>query len=188
MKPWTVQEIADKADNDGLGYLVCDGLTSDRIADPELARLWRAAADAMTAVEAYLDAHSAAIADEASDLLAGPVTVSHTQLCIDDYPDCFAGAKVNEYDQQVISFAGGGEVKLGHNPDEPGPSFIWISGRFSETAELLDLVARFSGQVIFTGSRCQLLTLDTEKAREYVRFQDGQAFLAGRSLRPRAGF
>lgn len=44
---YTIQEVADIADREGLGYAITDYLAASTIADPDLAAAWQAAYDAM---------------------------------------------------------------------------------------------------------------------------------------------
>jgi hypothetical protein len=54
MEKWSNEEIALKADLEGLAYMVTDYLSVDSIEDEELKKLWKQANEALSKIETIL--------------------------------------------------------------------------------------------------------------------------------------
>jgi hypothetical protein len=54
MAKWTKQEIANKVELEGLGYMVQHYMSADYVEDPVLAKWWRTAKEALDEIEAML--------------------------------------------------------------------------------------------------------------------------------------
>lgn len=55
MKKYTLQDVADIVQSEGLGYAIHSYLSHDRIEDEELAKLWRDCSDLMDKIKAKLE-------------------------------------------------------------------------------------------------------------------------------------
>jgi hypothetical protein len=55
MSKWSNEEIALKADSEGLAYMVTDYLSADSIEDEELKVLWKQANDVLRKIEKILE-------------------------------------------------------------------------------------------------------------------------------------
>jgi hypothetical protein len=55
MKKWSLQEIADKVMNEGLGYMVQEYLGASKIKDEELSKLWGECKQKMDEIEKILE-------------------------------------------------------------------------------------------------------------------------------------
>lgn len=53
-KKWSIEDIASKVENEGLGYMITDYLGSDSIEDEELKELWKVAEEALDKIEEIL--------------------------------------------------------------------------------------------------------------------------------------
>lgn len=57
-KKYTVDEVSSIVENEGLGYAVQDYMSSERIEDPKLAKLWEEAKYALDKIDFYLENHT----------------------------------------------------------------------------------------------------------------------------------
>src|ERR1035438_7094758 len=89
---WSIDEVIAKVEVEGLGYMVSSYLSADAITDPELARLWREAKGAMSALEAFLDTHAAEEVDGGEP--EGAVFVHYTALLCDSVPNLLSEESV----------------------------------------------------------------------------------------------
>ena len=58
-KKWSIEDIAAKVDNEGLGYMITDYLGSDSIEDEELKELWKVAEESLEKIGSILEPYSA---------------------------------------------------------------------------------------------------------------------------------
>jgi hypothetical protein len=54
MGTWNIEEVAQKVESEGLGYVVLDYLDAESIMDEELRALWKQAKDALDKIEKML--------------------------------------------------------------------------------------------------------------------------------------
>lgn len=52
---YTIADVADIVESEGLGYAVMDYMSAEKIEDEDLARLWRIAKEALDGIDAILD-------------------------------------------------------------------------------------------------------------------------------------
>lgn len=55
-KKYTLKRLMEIIEWEGLSYTVME-ISSDHISNPEVARLWKAAGDALSALESYIENH-----------------------------------------------------------------------------------------------------------------------------------
>lgn len=55
MKKYTLQEVADIVDTEGLGYAITDYTGSDSIEDEELSKLWKEAEEVLGKINKILE-------------------------------------------------------------------------------------------------------------------------------------
>jgi len=178
---YTVEQVASYVDNEGLGYAIQHGLSAERIADPELARLWAEAKTALDGVDSYLEAHRPVEEDGPVSALSGPVSVSHTQILCDRTPAPFKGVrKKDAYGYRQIDCTQGGSLRLnmqggrfGNDPE------VYVKGDF-DAAELLGYL-REIGPASAAHIGQSLRITDAKGTDWYVSFR-GEARLNGELL------
>ena len=177
---WTVGQVAEKVNSEGLGYTIASYLSADAIADPELAERWRAARTALQAVETYLDEH--ADADEqaaAPSPITGPVTVRYESLLCDTAPAIFTEAEADEHGYRKLRSPAGGDLRLNLNGGRFGSDpEIYIQGGF-DGAELIGLLRELTPHTAGHIQQSVRFTCTAKKPpREHtVSFGRGQATL-----------
>lgn len=55
-KKYTLKRLMEVIEWEGLSYAVTE-ISSDRISNPEVARLWKSAGDALSTLESYIENH-----------------------------------------------------------------------------------------------------------------------------------
>lgn len=173
MEKLTVEEIAAVVDNEGLDYAIQHYLSSDRIADPELAKLWQDAAAALSAVSSYLEEHTTeGDAGDDEESLAGLVSVSYEQILCDEPPAMFDGKPTDEYDYAQIVSPNGGTLRLNLSGGRWGSDpEVYVKGSF-EAPELLGLLRELAPSVATHISQSVRIDDDAGE-RWYASFRNG---------------
>jgi hypothetical protein len=131
---WTIEEILAMVESEGLDYMITGYASAEQIADPELAKLWREAAEAFAAVEGFLAAHTPEVEDEvvAPSSLKGPLKVRHAEILCETMPSLFEGAPLDKYESMKVEAKDGdGNLRFNLSGGRFGdtPQF-YISGHF----------------------------------------------------------
>lgn len=168
----TIDQVASIVDSEGLGYAVQCHTSADRIADPQLAKLWREAKVALTALNNFLEQHAAAEEEATPSKLTGQVSVSHEQILCDEPPAMFDGAPDDEYGCAQLTSVSGGTLRLNLNGGRFGSDpEVYVEGAF-DAAELTGWLCELAPCV--AGHISQTVRIkDATGELRYVRFRNG---------------
>jgi hypothetical protein len=176
MDSWTIEEIIEKSESEGLVYMIESYLSADKIADPELAQLWRGAQEALAKVSAFLDERDTAEPELDERPLSGVATIAYEQILCDTAPAMFEGAPTDEYGYFRLTSAQGGtfrlNVKGGRFGSDPQ---VYIKGAF-DAAELFDWLRHLEPAAAAHIAQTVTIT-DAGGSSYYVTFAGGRSNL-----------